>query len=66
MTKRKQNQRDKLIEAEYYRAAAGRQINILDIPKVFDSVNAAMEDGTTLVDAVKAAVEKFTVPIKGA
>ena len=50
---------DKQIEAIYYRAAAGKQINILDIGKVFKAGHAAAAAGADVEAAIVAAVATY-------
>ena len=59
-TRRVKTQWDSLIESTYYRLAAGRQINIMDIGKVFDIGKQAMIDGKPLEPAIQSAVDKYT------
>jgi len=43
---------DKQIEAAYYRLAAGKQINVMDIGKVYAAGRRAAETGTDVEAAV--------------
>ena len=47
---------DKEIEQAYYRLAQGKQINIMDIPKVFADCRKAMISGAVLDQAMRAAI----------
>lgn len=53
------------ISTTYYKAAAGKSINIMDIPKVFREAETAYAVNGNVEDidaAVKAAVEKYCQP----
>lgn len=52
-------QLDKAIEAEYYRQANGRQINIMDIPKLFDSARELVKGGKSVPAAVEIVVGMY-------
>ena len=52
---------DELIEKTYYRLAEGRQINIMDIGKVFDAGRDAYKNGLPVEVAIQAAVDKYTM-----
>lgn len=59
----KKRQLDKEIEQEYYKQAQGRQISILDMPKLFKEVREAVAvRGESVADATGKAVAKFTIP----
>lgn len=60
--KRAQLQQDKLIEREYYRQATGRQISILDIPKLYNAVRTMLGEGWTIEAAMAEAVKLFCLP----
>ena len=62
MAKKTSNPIDKAIEQAYYVAAQNRQINIMDIPKVFADCRLAISTGEPVESAVKAAVEKYCTP----
>lgn len=66
MAKRKNKTRGKLIEAAYYKAAVGKQINVLDIPKLWDYVEAGLDAGRGLEEVMAEAVAKYAIPIVGA
>lgn len=51
---------DKEIERLYHLHAMGRQIDILDITKVFGAARAAHAQGLSMEEAVKAAVTQWT------
>jgi hypothetical protein len=53
MTNKKQ---DKLIEQMYYKLADGVQINIMDIPKVFQAGRQALKDNQDLEQAIRAVI----------
>jgi hypothetical protein len=59
MAKRKQNELDSQIEKEYYAQGSGVQINIMDITRIFSDCRAAVGAGTSLKDAVAAAIAKY-------
>lgn len=48
------------ISAIYTRLAAGRQINVLDIGKVFQAGRDASVAGEDVETAIRAAVERYT------
>lgn len=59
----KKSQLDKEIEQEYYKQAQGRQISILDMPKLSKEVREAVAvRGESVADAMGKAVAKFTIP----
>ena len=47
---------DREIEKAYYKIAAGKQINIMDIPKVFKESARAIAGGATVDQAVRTSV----------
>jgi len=51
-----QKQIDRMIEKIYYKVASGKQINIMDIPKVFAESRRAIANGSTVEQAVRASV----------
>lgn len=53
---------DAMIEHYYKLHATGRQVNIMDIPKLFAAVRAAHATGIEIETAVRAAIEVYTVP----
>lgn len=55
-TKKEIKALDKSIETAYYRLASGLQINIMDIPKVFNESRRAIDNGAALDQAVRATV----------
>ncbi len=55
----KKNKLDTEIEQSYYVQAKGKQISIMDIPKVFKECREAVAIGKTVDQAVNAAVEKY-------
>lgn len=50
---------DKMIEQAYYRLAAGKQISIMDIPKVYRDCRSAIAGGTSVDAAVTDAVARY-------
>ena len=50
---------DKLIEAEYYRQADGLQINVMDIPKLWDHARMLVGKGATVNYAVQSGIEMY-------
>lgn len=50
---------DKLIEKSYYTHGEGVQIGIWNINPLFRECRAAVEAGSTVDDAVKAAIVKY-------
>lgn len=52
-------QLDKEIERAYYRHATGKQINILDIPKLYKDVRNEVIKGKNLEDVVKEAIARY-------
>lgn len=61
--KRKRNKQDKLIEQAYYATCAGKQIDILDIAKVFEVGRGGLDAGDDF-DALCARVSFFVDSIK--
>jgi hypothetical protein len=59
----KRNRDDKLIEQAYYATCSGIQIDILDIPKVFEAGRAELARGTGY-DALKLAVRAYVDTIR--
>ncbi len=55
MARRKSDQ-DRKIEQSYYAHGQGVEIRILDIPEIFRRGRAALEAGTCLEEAIKAAI----------
>jgi len=47
---------DKLIEASYYKFGHGVQINIFDIPRIFQAGRYALDNGQDLDAAIQAAI----------
>ena len=52
---------DMQIEQTYYRLARGRQIDIMDIGKVFAEGHRAAAEGRNLEIAIQEAVDKYTM-----
>lgn len=52
---------DKEIESAYYRIASGKQISIMDIPKVFSDSRRAIANGAEVDQAVRAAVLMYCI-----
>lgn len=50
---------DKQIEKAWYSLASGVQVNIMDIPRIFREVRAAVEGGANLEAAVTIVVAQF-------
>jgi hypothetical protein len=62
MTKKAERALDKAIEQEWYRQGFGVQVDIMDIPKIFRDVRAAMlagGEGDVMKAAVAEAVKKY-------
>jgi hypothetical protein len=59
MPKRKQNELDSQIEKEYYAQGSGVEILIMDIPRIFTDCRTAVAAGTSLKDAVAAAIARY-------
>lgn len=57
--KRKQQDLDSRIEQEYYRRACGVQIDIMNIPKLFEYVRQRVLNGADLGLTVQDAISKF-------
>lgn len=57
--KKKKNDVDSLIEKAWNQHAHGIQVNVMDISKIFSECRTAMASGTTVEDAVKAAIAKW-------
>lgn len=55
-TSKEEKALDKAIEQAYYRLAQGKQIGIMDIPKVFKDCRLAITQGATLDQAMRAAI----------
>jgi len=55
-TKKEIKAMDKAIEQAYYKIASGLQINMMDIPKVFNESRRAIDAGATVDQAVRASV----------
>jgi len=56
---RRKTDRDRKIEQSYYAHGQGVQINVLDIPKIFQRGHAALDAGADLEEAIKAAIAEF-------
>lgn len=56
------NRVDTLIEAIYYRHAVGKQINILDISKIYAAGRGALETGADPEPAIIAAIAQYCTP----
>lgn len=54
--KTKKDNLDKQIEQSYYKLAQGKNINIMDIPKVFADGRRAVNNGATVDQAVRASI----------
>lgn len=50
---------DKLIERAYYKHATGTQINIMDIPKLYDDVRRDIRIGKDIDVAVVEAIARY-------
>ncbi len=55
----KNNSIDKQIEQAYYRLAQGKQIGIMDIPKLFSDCRLTVSAGVAVDDAVRVAIDKY-------
>ena len=60
MTSREEKKLDKEIDRLYRLHAQGRQIDIMNIGKVFDAGRKAHLAGLSVEDAVKDAIAKYT------
>lgn len=56
---KQEKERNKLIERTYYKYGHGVQINIFDIPKIFDRGHAALDAGSDLDAAIQKAIADF-------
>ena len=59
MAKRKVNELDKAIERAYYIMGQGKQINIMDIGKLFNDCRTAVSIGEPLNEAMGKAISKY-------
>ena len=65
LTKRQSNKLDKQINALYPRYASGKQIDIMDIPKLFKDVRDQVLQGLDVDQAVQNSVNKFCTSVTG-
>lgn len=54
-----QRARDRHIEQVYYKHGSGVEINIFDIPKIFERGHAALDAGEDLDAAIQKAIADF-------
>lgn len=59
----KRDNSDKLIERAYHETCSGIQINMMDIPKVFDAGHKAINEGKDY-EGMKAAIRAFVETIR--
>ena len=52
---------DKEIERVYYKLASGVQVNIMDIPKIFDDAKIEHSAGVPIEQAMPAIIERYRV-----
>jgi hypothetical protein len=50
---------DKQVEQAWYQFASGVQVDIMDIPKIFDEVKAEIAKGTDIETATKTVATKY-------